>query len=38
MAKAVTPRECKMIEVLFRYLRIFTPKVLSAAWEMRRAA
>jgi len=38
MAKAVTPRECRMMEVLFRYLRIFTPKVLSMACETRRAA
>lgn len=38
MAIAVTPAECKMIELLFRYLRIWTPKVLTVAWEMRRAA
>lgn len=38
MAMAVTPRECSRIEVLFRYRRKCTPKVLTIACETRTAA
>jgi hypothetical protein len=38
MAIEVTPAECSKIEVLFRYLRTWTPKVLTIPWEIRTAA
>jgi hypothetical protein len=38
MAKAVTPREWRMMEALLKYLSSLTPRVLRRACEMRRAA
>ena len=38
MAIAVTPKEWRAIEVLFRYFRTWTPNVLTIPWETRTAA
>jgi hypothetical protein len=38
MAKAVTPRECRIMLALLKYLSSLTPSVLRRACEMSNAA